>query len=93
MIAITLNRPRSPTWMKFSSSVCGRDVGWRPPQEAAPTRLRSSPPKRLFGLVDDIAPRKSDVMQVAIGPMRQFTPLSPAFAPHMQPLADLSEKP
>jgi hypothetical protein len=43
--------------------------------------------------VDDIAPGKSDVMQVTLGPMGQFTPLASALAPDMQPLAELSEKP
>jgi DNA-binding transcriptional LysR family regulator len=34
----------------------------------------SSPPKRLFGFVDDVAPGQGDIMQVAIGPLAQFAP-------------------
>jgi hypothetical protein len=70
----------------------GKVVGWRPPQEAAPTWLRLRPPKRLFGLVNDIAPRQSDVVQVAIGPLGQFAPLALPVAPNMEGLVELSEK-
>jgi len=49
--------------------------------EAAPAWLRSSPPKRLFGLVSDVTPGKADVMQVAIGPLGQFAPLALTLSP------------
>jgi hypothetical protein len=55
--------------------------------------LRLSPPKRLLSLVSDVAPRKSDVMQVAIGPMGQFMPLLPAVTPDMQRINEPRQKP
>jgi hypothetical protein len=68
-------------------------LGWRPPQEAAPALAALRPPKRLFGLASDIAPRQSDVMQVAVIPPRQFKPLAPALGPDMERLTELGEKP
>src|ERR1700722_394245 len=62
------------------------------PLTAAPARRRSSPPERLLGLADDIAPRQSDVMQFAIGPLRQFVPLLPAVMPDMKRVADPGQK-
>jgi hypothetical protein len=68
--------------------------GW----PASPTRGDAGlgcsliPPEGFFGLVDDIAPRKPDVVQVAIGPLRQFAPLTHALAPDMQGLAKLGKK-
>jgi hypothetical protein len=50
------------------------------------------PPKRLFGLVNDVAPGKADIVQLAIGPLRQFAPLALAFAPDMQLFAELRQK-
>src|SRR5260370_30510734 len=50
------------------------------------------PPKRLFGLVNDVATRKSDVMQVPVGPLCQLTPLALTLAPGMEGLAELGEK-
>jgi hypothetical protein len=58
------------------------------PDEATPARLHSSPPKRLLGLADDIAPRKPDIVQVAIRPMGQFTPLASTVPPDIQPAAE-----
>ena len=43
-----------------------------------------SPPERLFGLVNDVAPGKADVVQVAIGPLGQFAPLALTVAPDMK---------
>jgi hypothetical protein len=71
-----------------------KDIGWRPPDEAAPAlAARLRPPKRLFGLLSNVAPRESDIMQVAIIPAGQFKPLTPALAPDMQGFAELGEKP
>ena len=53
---------------------------------------RSGPPKRLFGLANDVAPGQADIMQVAIGPARQFAPLARTLPPNMQGLAELAEK-
>jgi hypothetical protein len=64
-----------------------------PLKGATPAWLRSSPPKRLFGLVNDVAPRKANIVQVAIGPLGQFAPLTPAIAPDMQLLAELRQEP
>jgi hypothetical protein len=51
-----------------------------------------SPPEGFFRLARDIAPGKSDVVQVAVGPLRQFTPRTLALAPDMKRLAKLGEK-
>src|ERR1700680_1565469 len=64
-----------------------------PPKEAAPALLHSSPPKRLFGLANDVAPGKSDVVQIAIGPSGQFAPLALTVAPNVERLTDLRQKP
>jgi hypothetical protein len=50
------------------------------------------PPKRLFGFASDIAPRQSDIVQIAVTPPRQFKPLAPALAPDMERLTELGEK-
>jgi hypothetical protein len=61
---------------------------------AGPGRLLvSSPPERLFGLTDDIAPRQSDIMQVPVGPMGQLISLLPAVDPDMETLAESGQKP
>jgi hypothetical protein len=41
--------------------------------------------------VSDIAPGKTDIMQVALGPLGQFTPLAPTIAPDVKGLADLGQ--
>jgi hypothetical protein len=64
-----------------------------PLKGATPAWLRSSPPKRLFGLVNDVTPGKADIVQVAIGPLRQFAPLTPTISPDMQLLVELRQKP
>jgi hypothetical protein len=53
----------------------------------------SSPPKRLFGFVDDVAPGQADIMQVAIGPLGQFPPLALTIPPDVKGLAELRQKP
>jgi hypothetical protein len=63
------------------------------PERATPAWLLLSLPKRLFGLVDDVAPGKADIVQVAIGPLGQFAPLTPTIAPDMKLLAELRQKP
>jgi hypothetical protein len=50
--------------------------------KAAPARLRSSPPKWLFNLMNDVAAGKADIMQVAIGPLCELPPASRAFPPN-----------
>jgi hypothetical protein len=65
-----------------------------PFEKAAPARLLVlSPPERLFGLTDDIAPRQSDIVQVAVGPMGQLISLLPAVDPEMKTLAEPGQKP
>jgi hypothetical protein len=54
--------------------------------------LLSCPPKRLFGLIGDVAPGKPDVMQVALGQFGQLAPLKLARPPHVQRLAELCEQ-
>jgi hypothetical protein len=41
----------------------------------------SSPPERFLGFADDVAPGQPDIVQVAIGPLRQFMPLLPPIGP------------
>jgi hypothetical protein len=48
-------------------------------------------PKRLFGLANDIAPGKTDIMHVALGPLGQFAPLALPIAPNMKSLAELGQ--
>jgi hypothetical protein len=47
---------------------------------------------RLFGLVNDVTPRKPDVMQVAFGPLRQFAPAALTIAPSVEDFTELREK-
>jgi len=65
-------------------------LGWRPSYEATPAPAALCPPKRLFGFASDIAPRKSDVVQIAVTPPRQFKPLTPALAPDMERFTELA---
>jgi len=67
--------------------------GWRPSYEATPALAALCPPKRLFGFASYIAPRQSDIMQIAVAPPRQLKPLTPAFTPDMERFAELGEKP
>jgi hypothetical protein len=53
----------------------------------------SSPPKRFFGLANDIAPGQTDVMQVAIGPLGQFAALPLTVAPNVEGFAELGQNP
>jgi hypothetical protein len=62
-------------------------------RKATPAWVHLRPPERLFGLANDIAPRKSNVMQVAIGPLGQFAPLTPTLPPDVEGFAELREKP
>jgi hypothetical protein len=64
-----------------------------PKRGDASLAARLCPPKRLFGLVHNVAPRQSDVMQIAIGPMGQFATLTLALAPHVKGIAELRQKP
>jgi hypothetical protein len=70
-----------------------KNYGRRPPKEATPARLHSSPPKRFFGLVNDIAPGKADVVQVAVGQFGQLAPILLALPPDMERIAELGQKP
>jgi hypothetical protein len=69
------------------------DDGRHPSKEATPARLRLSPPKWLFGFVNDIAPGKADIMQVAIGQLGQFTTRLVAPPPGAECFAELGQKP
>jgi hypothetical protein len=42
--------------------------------------------------VNDVTPRKADIMQVTLGPLRQFGPLATAVAPRMKDFTELREK-
>jgi hypothetical protein len=63
-----------------------------PQNEAAPARLHLSPPKRLFGLVDNVAAGNPDVVQVALAPLRQFLPVPDPFTPGVDRFLDLGPK-
>src|SRR5437016_14484369 len=52
-----------------------------------------SPPKRLFGLESDVAPGKSDVVQVAVAQFGQLAPFMLALPPNVERFAELREKP
>jgi hypothetical protein len=52
-------------------------------------RLRSSPPKRFLGLVDDVAAGKADIVQIALAPLRQLLPVAQAFPPSVDGFLDL----
>jgi len=69
-----------------------REGGWpASPQQATPAWRHTSPPERLSGLVGDVAPGQADIMQIAVGPLRQFAPGAPAVAPEMEGFAKLRE--
>jgi hypothetical protein len=52
-------------------------------------RRRSSPPERLFGLVNDVAAGNADIVQVTLAPLSQFLPVPNAFLPRMDGFLDL----
>src|SRR5712664_1402434 len=51
-----------------------------------------SPPKRLFGLESDVAPGKSDVVQVAVAQFGQLAPINLTLPPDAEGFAELREK-
>jgi hypothetical protein len=53
--------------------------------------IGSRPPKRLFGFVDDVAPRQRDIVQVAVGPPRQLATLVATLAPNVKCFAQPGE--
>jgi hypothetical protein len=61
--------------------------------EAAPAWLRSSPPKRLFSLVDHVAPGKPDIMPLALAQFGQLAPIALTLPPDVKCLAKLRKKP
>jgi len=79
----------------MAGSRWSRTRGWLASPKRGDASLAAclSPPKRLFGLVHNVAPRQSDVMQIAIGPMDQFPTLTVALAPHVKGIAKLRQKP
>jgi hypothetical protein len=60
--------------------------------DASLAAIRSSPPKWLFGLANDIAPGQTDVVQVAFRPLGEFTALALALPPDVERLAELRQK-
>src|SRR5438093_579980 len=52
-----------------------------------------SPPKRLFGLESDVAPGKSDVVQVAVAQFGQLAPFMLALPPNVERFAELRDQP
>jgi hypothetical protein len=63
-----------------------------PPDEAAPAWLLPlSPPEWFFGFVDDVAPRQADVMEVALGPLREFLAGLVTLPPNVDGLAQLGQ--
>jgi hypothetical protein len=69
-----------------------REVGRHPSPEAAPTRLLFKPARRFLDFQSDITPGQPDIMQVAVGPLRQFAALPNPVAPGVQGIADLLHK-
>jgi hypothetical protein len=63
------------------------------PFKATPARRQSSPPEGFLGLTDDVAPGKSDIVQVAVRPATQFATLAPAVTPDVKPFAKSGQKP
>jgi hypothetical protein len=49
----------------------------------------SCPPKRFLGLKRNVAPRKADIMQIAIGPMGQFATLTLTVTPNVKGFPEL----
>jgi hypothetical protein len=52
----------------------------------------SCTPKRFLGFVNNVAPRQSDIVQVAIGPMGQFAALALTIAPDVNGFSELRQK-
>jgi hypothetical protein len=75
------------------SSFCEKSMAGVPLKEATPAWLRSSPPKRLFGLGDDVAPGKADIVQVTGTHFGQLPPIDLALPPDVKGLAELGKKP
>jgi hypothetical protein len=73
--------------------VSNKTMAGVPKRGGASLAARLCPPKRLFGLVHDVAPRKPDVMQIALGPMGQFATLTLAIPPDVNGIAELRQKP
>jgi hypothetical protein len=51
----------------------------------------SSPPERLFGFVNDVAPGQADIVQVALGPMGEFLSGLITLPPGVEGLAQLAQ--
>jgi hypothetical protein len=64
-----------------------------PERSGASLAARLCPPKRLLGLMHEVTPRKSDVVQVAIGPLGQFATLALTVAPNLNGFAELRQQP
>ncbi len=83
LVTWILHRPsRSGAWRTAHG---GRIGGRRP-------GCYSSPPERFLDFQSDIAPGQPDIMQVAVGPLRQFAALPNPVAPSVQGVADLLHK-
>jgi len=52
----------------------------------------SCPPKRFLGFVNNVTPRQSNIVQVAIGPMGQFAALALTIAPDVNGFSELRQK-
>jgi hypothetical protein len=52
----------------------------------------SSPPKWFFGLESDVAPGKSDIVQVPVAQLRQQVPLALTLPPDVNGFAELCQK-
>src|SRR5262249_55839561 len=46
------------------------------------------PPERLFGFADKVAPRRADVVQVAVGPLSQFLTRAVTLPPGVESLGE-----
>jgi hypothetical protein len=64
-----------------------------PHNEAAPAWLHSCPPKRFFGLGDDVAPGQADIVPFTFGQLGQLVPVVPALEPDVEGLGELGQQP
>ena len=70
----------------------GKKLAGPPRQRQRRPGCYSSPPEGLLNFQSDVAPGQPDIMQVAVGPLRQFAALPNPVAPNVQGVADLLQK-
>jgi hypothetical protein len=71
------------------SAELGKELAGAPLQRRRRLGCVLSPPEGFFGFVDNVAPGQADVMEIAIGPLGEFTTGAVTLPPGVESLAQL----